>query len=368
MEVADMERSDTSQGTSHAAAAIGLAGDAASKVAELKKIKAETIKLEAETRTILDELKRPWHRKRYFYQAVVAGLVAVPLIWFYVLPLSRISSIDDELKNRVEKKTLADRNDELEQERRVLLYQRHRFLAQLNSYDKLLDDIQKKNLAAEKTIISLRDRASRLEAEVQKAPVSTKSTLWVATLGQEGHGKSTLTAAITRVLSYTGGASFVPYAKIANSSEISVQGIRIKAAQVKYETDKASYIHIDCRSDADCDKLLTSREIKLDGAILVAPAADGPTPKTLEHIRLARRRSLRTLIVYLNKVDLVNDRDIIDLIELEVRELLTENGFDGNTAPIIRGSALMALTDSRDEIGETSVLELLSAMDEWLGR
>jgi elongation factor Tu len=182
-----------------------------------------------------------------------------------------------------------------------------------------------------------------------------KPTIRVVTLGHESHGKSTLTAAITKILYQTGGAKFVPYDDIDNPPEIEVRGIKVAAAQVEYETQKARYIHIDCHRHSDYTKLLTSEEVALDGAILVVSAQDGPI--------LAGKKGVKSIVVYINKVDLADDVELLDLVELETRELLTRYGFNGKEISVIRGSALMALVGKRDDIGKKSVIELLTAMD-----
>lgn len=190
-----------------------------------------------------------------------------------------------------------------------------------------------------------------------------KPTIRVMTLGHESHGKSTLTAAITKILYQTGGAKFVPYDDIDNPPEIEVQGIKVAATQVEYETQKARYIHIDCHRHPDNTKLLTSKEVAMDGAILVVSAQDGPMPQTREHIVLAGKKGVKKIVVYINKVDLADDVELLDLVELETRELLTRHGFNGKEISVIRGSALMALVGKRDDIGKKSVIELLTAMD-----
>jgi elongation factor Tu len=201
-------------------------------------------------------------------------------------------------------------------------------------------------------------------AQAQNSPTrQPKPTIRVVILGHDSHGKSTLTAAITKVLYKTGGAKFVPYDDIESPSEVVVQGIKVAAAQIEYETPKAHYVHVDCRSNSDYTKLLTSEGVAMDGAILVVSAQDGPMPQTREHIILARKRGINSIIVYINKVDLVNDTELLDLVELEVRELLTAHGYNGKAVPFIRGSALMALVGTRDEIGGKTIIELLSAMD-----
>lgn len=197
------------------------------------------------------------------------------------------------------------------------------------------------------------------EISAPSAPPAVK----IATLGHQSHGKSTLTAAITRVLSDAKSARFASYDEISNAEETSIQGVRLAAARVEYETAKARYEHLDCRTNADCEKLLSSKKIELDGVILVVSAADGPMPQTREQIVMAQKRGVSSIVVYLNKIDLVNDPELLDLVELEIRELLTMNGFKGDQVPVIRGSALMALKATRDDIGKDSILELLEAMD-----
>jgi elongation factor Tu len=188
--------------------------------------------------------------------------------------------------------------------------------------------------------------------QAEPARPSAKPVVKVAVAGHQDHGKSTLTAAITRVLSDAGGA------KLASYEELSASPV----ARVEYETEKARYSHADCRTDEDCKKLLS--EGKLDGIILVVSAPDGPMPQTREQIQLAHKSGVPAIVVYLNKIDLVNDPDLLALEEREIRELLSRNGFKGDTVPIIRGSAYTALTGGNEEIGKSSILALLSAMDE----
>ena len=190
---------------------------------------------------------------------------------------------------------------------------------------------------------------------------AAKPRVTVATIGHAGHGKSMLTSAITGVLSDRGRARFVPFKEVSSPSGITEQGTSVTAARVEYETAKARYVHIDCDTDDDVTILLAAKRPKLDGAILVVSAADGPMPQTREHIVMARLRGITSLIVFLNKVDLVDDPELLDLVELELRELLTANEYDGEAIPIIRGSALKAL--QRDEEGEKAILALLEEMD-----
>jgi elongation factor Tu len=190
-----------------------------------------------------------------------------------------------------------------------------------------------------------------------------KPTVNVAVLGHDGHGKTTLTAAITKVLSKTGGATFVHYDDLASPSDISVQGVTLAAAKVEYETDKARYVHVDCRGHADCVKLLTAEGVTLDGVIVVVSAQDGPMPQTREQLVLAHKAGIESVVVYLNKVELATDAELLELVELELRELLKQIGFKEGNVSIIRGSALMALVGTNDKIGRDSILELLRAMD-----
>lgn len=201
-------------------------------------------------------------------------------------------------------------------------------------------------------------------SQTQNRPAQQpKPTIRVLTLGHDNHGKSTLTAAITKVLYKTGRAKFVPYEDLENPPEIEVQGVKFVGAMVEYETDKARYEHIDGRSNSDYQKLLAPGGVALGGAILVVSAEDGPMPQTREHLILASKKGIKSIVVYLNKVDLAKDPELVALVELETRELLTACGFNGKEAPIIRGSALMALVGTKNEIGGNTIIELLNAMD-----
>lgn len=193
-----------------------------------------------------------------------------------------------------------------------------------------------------------------------------KPLIRVGTIGHVDHGKTTLTAAITHVLSEKGLAEFRSYKSIDNAPEERERGITIQIAHVEYETENRRYIHLDAPGHADYVKGMLTGAIKMDGAILVVSAADGPMPQTLEHILLARQVGVLEIVVYLNKVDLVKDEELIELVELEVRELLSQYEFPGDDIPVIRGSALMALNGKRDEIGKNSIIELLKAMDKYI--
>ena len=184
------------------------------------------------------------------------------------------------------------------------------------------------------------------------------------TIGHVDHGKTTLTAAITKVLAEKGGAEFVAYDQIDKAPEEKERGITIATAHVEYETDKRHYAHVDCPGHADYVKNMITGAAQMDGAILVVNAADGPMPQTREHILLARQVGVPALVVYLNKIDQVKDKELIDLVEEEIRDLLTSYKFPGDKIPIIKGSALAATEGKDDEIGKNSILELMKAIDE----
>ncbi|MCY3702974.1 MAG: elongation factor Tu [Rhodospirillales bacterium] len=192
----------------------------------------------------------------------------------------------------------------------------------------------------------------------------TKPHVNVGTIGHVDHGKTTLTAAITRVLAERGGAEFVGYEEIDRAPEEKERGITINTAHVEYETDARHYAHVDCPGHADYVKNMITGAAQMDGAILVVSAADGPMPQTREHILLARQVGVPALVVYLNKVDQVDDEELLDLVELEVRELLSEYDFPGDDIPVLRGSALQALEG--EQAGEESVLELMQSVDEYV--
>ncbi|MDC2979525.1 elongation factor Tu [Pelagibacteraceae bacterium] len=186
----------------------------------------------------------------------------------------------------------------------------------------------------------------------------------IGTVGHVDHGKTTLTAAITKVLAEKGGAEFTAYDQIDKAPEEKERGITISTAHVEYETDNRHYAHVDCPGHADYVKNMITGAAQMDGAILVVNAADGPMPQTREHILLARQVGVPALVVYMNKVDQVDDKELIDLVEMEVRELLTSYEFPGDTTPIIKGSALAAVEGRDDEIGKNSIMELMKAVDE----
>ena len=188
----------------------------------------------------------------------------------------------------------------------------------------------------------------------------------VGTIGHVDHGKTTLTAAITKVLAEKGGAKFVAYDQIDKAPEEKERGITIATAHVEYESEKRHYAHVDCPGHADYVKNMITGAAQMDGAILVVNAADGPMPQTREHILLARQVGVPAIVVFLNKVDQVKDKELIDLVEEEIKELLTSYKFPGDKTPIIKGSALAAVEGKDDEIGKNAILELVKAIDEFI--
>ncbi len=194
----------------------------------------------------------------------------------------------------------------------------------------------------------------------------TKPHCNVGTIGHVDHGKTTLTAAITRVLGEAGGAEFVSFDEIDKAPEERERGITIATAHVEYETVNRHYAHVDCPGHADYVKNMITGAAQMDGAILVVSAADGPMPQTREHILLARQVGVPALVVYMNKVDMVDDEELLDLVELEVRELLSIYEFPGDDIPVIRGSALAALEDGDAATGRDSIMELMAAVDDYV--
>jgi elongation factor Tu len=188
----------------------------------------------------------------------------------------------------------------------------------------------------------------------------------IGTIGHVDHGKTSLTAAITKVLAETGGATFVDYANIDKAPEERERGITISTAHVEYETAARHYAHVDCPGHADYVKNMITGAAQMDGAILVVSAADGPMPQTKEHILLAKQVGVPTMVVFLNKVDQVDDPELLELVELEIREELSKRDFDGDNIPIVAGSALAALEDSNSETGRDAILKLMAAVDEWI--
>ena len=194
----------------------------------------------------------------------------------------------------------------------------------------------------------------------------TKPHCNVGTIGHVDHGKTTLTAAITKILAETGGAEFTPFDQIDKAPEERERGITIATAHVEYSTENRHYAHVDCPGHADYVKNMITGAAQMDGAILVVSAADGPMPQTREHILLARQVGVPAMVVYLNKVDQVDDPELLELVELELRELLSYYDFPGDDIPIIQGSALAALEGGDEETGKNSVLKLLEAVDSYI--
>src|SRR5512147_582335 len=194
----------------------------------------------------------------------------------------------------------------------------------------------------------------------------TKPHCNIGTIGHVDHGKTSLTAAITKVLAETGGATFTAYDQIDKAPEEKARGITISTAHVEYETQNRHYAHVDCPGHADYVKNMITGAAQMDGAILVVSAADGPMPQTREHILLARQVGVPALVVFMNKVDMVDDPELLDLVEMEVRELLKKYEFPGDTTPIIPGSALKALEGDASDIGEPAILKLMAAVDSYI--
>ena len=192
----------------------------------------------------------------------------------------------------------------------------------------------------------------------------TKPHCNIGTIGHVDHGKTSLTAAITKVLAETGQAKYTAYDQIDKAPEEKARGITIATAHVEYETNKRHYAHVDCPGHADYVKNMITGAAQMDGAILVVSASDGPMPQTREHILLARQVGVPALVVFMNKCDMVDDPELLDLVEMEVRELLSSYQFPGDTIPIVRGSALMALEGKEPKLGHDAILELMTKVDE----
>ena len=188
----------------------------------------------------------------------------------------------------------------------------------------------------------------------------------IGTIGHVDHGKTTLTAAITSVLSQLGGGEKIDYDQIDKAPEEKARGITIATAHVEYETEARHYAHVDCPGHADYVKNMITGAAQMDGAILVVSAADGPMPQTREHILLARQVGVPYLVVFMNKVDMVDDEELLELVEMEIRELLTSYGFPGDDIPVIKGSALAAIEGNKDEIGKDKIMELMAAVDSYI--
>ncbi|MCB9684550.1 MAG: elongation factor Tu [Alphaproteobacteria bacterium] len=194
----------------------------------------------------------------------------------------------------------------------------------------------------------------------------TKPHVNIGTIGHVDHGKTTLTAAITKVLAEKGGAKFLAYDQIDKAPEEKARGITINTSHVEYETPNRHYAHVDCPGHADYIKNMITGAAQMDGAILVVSAADGPMPQTREHVLLARQVQVPYIVVFLNKVDQLDDEELLELVEMEVRELLSSYEFPGDDTPVIRGSALLALNGDRSEIGEPAILKLMEAVDAYI--
>ena len=188
----------------------------------------------------------------------------------------------------------------------------------------------------------------------------------IGTIGHVDHGKTSLTAAITKILAEAGGAKFMAYDQIDKAPEEKARGITISTAHVEYETANRHYAHVDCPGHADYVKNMITGAAQMDGAILVVSAADGPMPQTREHILLARQVGVPALVVFMNKIDMVDDEELAELVEMEIRELLSSYGFPGDDIPVIRGSALCALEDSDSVKGRDAVLKLMAAVDAYI--
>jgi len=188
----------------------------------------------------------------------------------------------------------------------------------------------------------------------------------IGTIGHVDHGKTSLTAAITKVLAETGGASYTSYENIDKAPEEKARGITISTSHVEYETAKRHYAHVDCPGHADYVKNMITGAAQMDGAILVVSASDGPMPQTREHILLARQVGVPALVVFMNKVDQVDDEELLELVEMEIRELLSSYDFPGDDIPITRGSALAALEDKTPEIGHDAILTLMETVDNYI--
>ncbi|KAJ3291786.1 translation elongation factor Tu [Rhizoclosmatium sp. JEL0117] len=188
----------------------------------------------------------------------------------------------------------------------------------------------------------------------------------IGTIGHVDHGKTTLTAAITKVLAKGGSAKFVDYSAIDKAPEEKARGITINSTHVEYETAKRHYAHVDCPGHADYIKNMITGAAQMDGAIIVVSATDGQMPQTKEHLLLARQVGIESIVVFVNKVDAVDDKEMLELVEMEMRDLLSEYGFPGDKVPIIMGSALCALNDTNPELGEQSIVKLMNAVDEFI--
>lgn len=216
-------------------------------------------------------------------------------------------------------------------------------------------------------------RCTRLGGLQLRGAVRTAATfernkphLNIGTIGHVDHGKTTLTAAITKVLAEDGGANFLDYASIDKAPEERARGITITSAHVEYETPNRHYAHVDCPGHADYIKNMISGAARMDGAIIVVAASDGQMPQTREHLLLARQVGIQRVTVFVNKIDMMDDPEMLELVEMEMRELLSTYGFDGENTPVIMGSALCALENREEAIGSQRIRDLLAAVDEWI--
>ncbi|KAI9347979.1 P-loop containing nucleoside triphosphate hydrolase protein, partial [Zopfochytrium polystomum] len=208
--------------------------------------------------------------------------------------------------------------------------------------------------------------AHRLLVRAYSSYDRSKPHVNIGTIGHVDHGKTTLTAAITKVLAEAGGAEFRDYASIDKAPEERARGITINSTHVEYQTKNRHYAHVDCPGHADYIKNMITGAAQMDGAIIVVSATDGQMPQTKEHLLLARQVGITHIVVFVNKVDAVDDKEMLELVEMEMRELLTEYGFPGDTVPIIMGSALCALDDKEPEIGRNAIIKLMEAVDEFI--
>lgn len=221
-----------------------------------------------------------------------------------------------------------------------------------------------KNLAVFRAVSRVAFRSRPTFVRSYAAFDRSKPHVNIGTIGHVDHGKTTLTAAITKVLSEKGGASFLDYGSIDRAPEERARGITISTAHVEYETDKRHYAHVDCPGHADYIKNMITGAAQMDGAIIVVAATDGQMPQTREHLLLARQVGVQHLVVFVNKVDTIDDPEMLELVEMEMRELLSQYGFDGDNTPVIMGSALCALEGKQPEIGSEAIAKLLDSVDE----
>lgn len=203
-------------------------------------------------------------------------------------------------------------------------------------------------------------------AEAGSKFVRNKPHMNIGTIGHVDHGKTTLTAAITKVLAETGGGKFIDYSQIDKAPEEKARGITISTAHVEYETTNRHYAHVDCPGHADYIRNMITGAAQMDGAIIVVSATDGQMPQTREHLLLARQVGIKKLVVFINKVDQVDDKEMLELVEMEMRDLLSTYGFEGDDTPIVMGSALAALEGKTPEVGSEAIVKLMAATDEWL--